>query len=348
MSEKTEDPTPKKLRDARKKGQVAKSKDVASAVQMAVIFVVFMGIANSFIEKISEMIIFPTKFYEAEFSGAVDAVLHKTLDIAFAVTAPVLGAVVAAAVVGNVGQTGFLVSQEALKPKLDNLNPGAAVKKIFGMKNLVEFLKSAIKIAFLSILLYFLIRGSLNDLVKIPACGLNCILPVLGNLLLQVFIYTIVAFILVAAADFAFQKWEFNKQNKMSKDEVKREYKESEGDPHIKGQRKSLHKELLQSQAEDRTRDSKVVVTNPIHLAVALDYREGETPLPIIAAMGEGGYARRIVKVAQEAGIPIMQNIPVARGLFEKGKMEQYIPSDMIEPVAEVLRYVQDLESGEL
>ena len=348
MSEKTEDPTPKKLRDARKKGQVAKSKDVASAVQMAVIFAVFMGMMVSFMEKLSDMIVFPTKFYEAEFTGAVDAVLHEVFNISFQIIAPVLAAAVAAAVVGNVGQTGFMMSQEALKPKLDNLNPGAAVKKIFGMKNLVEFLKSAIKIAFLSLLLYFIIRNSLNDLVKIPPCGLTCIVPVLGNLLVQVFIYTVVAFILVAATDYAFQKWEFTKQQKMTKDEVKKEYKESEGDPHIKGKRKSLHKELLQSQQEDRTRDSKVVVTNPIHLAVALDYREGETPLPIIAAMGEGGYARRIVQIAKDEGIPIMQNIPVARGLFEKGKVEQYIPSEMIEAVAEVLRYVQDLESGEL
>lgn len=348
MSEKTEDPTPKKLRDARKKGQVAKSKDVSSAVEMTVIFAVFLGMAASILEKMSGMILFPTQFYEADFKLAFNSVLHEMFNVSFEIVAPLLAAVIASAVIGNVGQTGFLINQEALKPKFDSLNPGAAVKKIFGLKNLIEFVKSAIKIAFLSLLLYFLIRNSLNDLVKIPPCGLTCIIPVLGNLLLQVFIYTIVAFILVAAADFAFQKWEFNKQQKMTKDEVKREYKESEGDPHIKGQRKSLHKELLQSQAEDRTRDSKVVVTNPVHLAVALDYREGETPLPIIAAMGEGGYAKRIVQVATEAGIPIMQNIPVARGLFEKGKMEQYIPSDMIEAVAEVLRYVQDLESGEI
>jgi type III secretion protein U len=279
---------------------------------------------------------------------AADSVIRGMLNFSLVILTPVIAAAVAAAVIGNVAQTGFMMSQESLKPKLDNLNPGAAIKKIFGMKNLIEFLKSAIKIAFLSLLLFLIIRNSLNDLVKIPSCGLTCIMPVLGRLLMQVFIYTIAAFSIVAAADFAFQKWEFNKQQKMSKDEVKQEYKESEGDPHIKGHRKAMHKELMQSKTEDRTRGSKVVVTNPTHIAVALDYREGETPLPIIAAMGEGGYARRIVKIAKEAGIPVMQNVPVARGLFEHGKVEQYIPSGMIEAVAEVLRYVQDLESGEI
>lgn len=348
MSDKTEEPTPKKLRDARKKGQAAKSKDAAAAVQMTVIFAVLLGVMGTSLAKLSEMITFPTKFYEAEFKGAVDAVMHQTFNISASILTPIIASAFAAAVIGNVAQTGFMVSQEALKPKFDSLNPANSVKKIFGMSNLIEFLKSAIKIAFLSLLLYLIIKNSLNDLVKIPACGLNCIMPLLSHLIVQVFLYTIVAFILVAGADFAFQKWEFNKQQKMTKEEVKQEYKESEGDPHIKGQRKQLHKELLQSQAEDRTRDSKVVVTNPIHLAVALDYREGETPLPIIAAMGEGGYAKRIVQIAKDEGIPIMQNIPVARGLFEKGNIEQYIPSDMIESVAEVLRYVQDLESGEL
>lgn len=160
-------------------------------------------------------------------------------------------------------------------------------------------------------------------------------------------ICTVAAFVVIAAADFVFQKWKFTKDQKMSKEEVKKEYKESEGDPHIKGKRKQFAQELVQSNQEAAVRKSKVVVTNPIHLAIALDYRKGETPLPIIRAMGQNLQAKRIVQIAEEEGIPVMQNVPLAHGLFEDGKVNQYIPVDLMQEVAEVLRYVFESESEE-
>ncbi len=157
-------------------------------------------------------------------------------------------------------------------------------------------------------------------------------------------VYTVSAFVVVAAADFVFQKWQFMKDQKMSKEEIKKEYKESEGDPHIKGKRKQFAQELLQSNQEAGVRSSKVVVTNPTHLAIAIDYRHGETPLPIIRAMGQNLQAKRIVQIAEEEGIPIMQNMPLAHQLFETGKVNQYIPVDLMSDIAEVLRWVMDME----
>lgn len=132
----------------------------------------------------------------------------------------------------------------------------------------------------------------------------------------------------------------------MSKDEVKREYKEMEGDPYIKGKRKQLHRELIAQGAMDNVRKAKVLVTNPTHYAVALDYDKDTTPLPIILAKGEGELARRMIAVAQEEGIPIMRNVSLARNLFENGTENAYIPQDLIRPVAEVLRWVQSLKQN--
>jgi type III secretion protein U len=134
---------------------------------------------------------------------------------------------------------------------------------------------------------------------------------------------------------------------KMSKDEVKREYKESEGDPLIKGKRKQLHHELVMSADAGAVRNASVVVTNPTRIAVALRYEKGKTPLPMVVAKGENLLARRIIEIAREEGIPVMENVPLARALFEEVEVERYIPAEMIEPVAEVLRWVQQLKQEE-
>ena len=347
MSDKSEPPTPKKLRDARKKGQVAKSKEVSSAALLTVVFAMLYAFMPGYLEKLLRLIVAPREFYEAEFEFAANALLEVTVITALMIFGPVLAVVAVVGVLANMAQFGMLFSAHSLKPNLGNLNPAKGVKKIFALQNLVEFIKSVIKIVFLSILIFLVIRTSIHELVKIPHCGFRCILPVLPRLFFQLIIYTVAAFVVIAAADFVFQKWKFTKDQKMSKEEVKKEYKESEGDPHIKGKRKQFAQELVQSNQEAAVRKSKVVVTNPIHLAIALDYRKGETPLPIIRAMGQNLQAKRIVQIAEEEGIPVMQNVPLAHGLFEDGKVNQYIPVDLMQEVAEVLRYVFESESEE-
>lgn len=344
MNEKTEDPTPKKLRDARKKGQVAKSKEVSSAALLVTVFGLLIALMGNIIEELTHMIEAPASLYEAEFGLALDTMVQVVTRTMIAIVLPIVAAVAAVGVIANMAQFGFLMSADAIQPKLSKLNPASGVKKIISLNNLVEFLKSFVKIIFLAILLYLIIRNSIQDLVKIPYCGKECIPQMLTKLLINVIIYTVAAFVIIAFADYVYQLYSFKKQNKMTKDEVKREYKESEGDPHIKSHRKHLHQEMLMSDMDESVRKSKVVVTNPTHIAIALDYREGETPLPIIAAMGQNKIAERIKKIAEEEGIPIMQDVPLARGLYEEGDLNQYIPVDFIKPVAAVLRWVRDQE----
>ncbi|MEM7528882.1 MAG: type III secretion system export apparatus subunit SctU [Pseudomonadota bacterium] len=344
MNEKTEDPTPKKLRDARKKGQVAKSKEVSSAALLITVFGLLISLMGTFVEDLTHMIEAPASLYEADFELALDTMLQVVMKTMIAIVVPIVAAVAAVGVISNMAQFGFLMSPEAIMPKFNKLNPASGIKKIISLNNLVEFIKSFAKIVFLSVLLYLIIRGAIHDLVKIPYCGKECIPPMLTKLLVNVIIYTVAAFVIIAFADYVYQIYSFNKQNKMTKDEVKREYKESEGDPHIKSHRKHFHQEMLMSDMDESVRKSKVIVTNPTHIAVALDYREDETPLPIVRAMGQNLIAERIKRIAEEEGIPIMQNVQLARGLYEEGDVNQYIPTDFIKPVAAVLRWVREQE----
>ena len=343
MSEKTEEPTPKKLRDARKKGQVAKSKEIPSALVITVTMVMLFPLMPGIVESLHDLILLPTKFYDSELGFSANAVASEALAVSVQILVPIIATAVVVGIAGHAMQAGVLFSAQTIQPKLTNIDPASAVKRMFGLRNLVEFLKSAFKIGFLTLLLFLVIRDSLNELVKVPECGIACIAPLIGHLLWQVTVYTVAAFLLVAAADYFYERWQFMKEQKMTKDEVKREYKESEGDPHIKGKRKQLAQELAMADTEERVKNASVVVTNPTHIAVALDYREDETPLPIVTAMGENLRAHHIVNIAKKAGIPIVQNVPLARGLFETAQLHQYIPSEMIEPVVEVLLWLREL-----
>lgn len=346
MSEKTEQPTPKKLRDARNKGQVASSKDVVSGAVMILLFVFLWVSADFYYRQLKELILLPTMFVGPgfDFGYALQQAFNGILMIMIKMIAPPLALVIVVVIAAHMAQFGLLLAFESLKPDLNKMNPFEGVKRIFSLKNLIELLKSILKISFLSILLYFVIRDNLGDLMKIPECGVRCIPLMLGAVMKDLVTNTIFALVIIAGADFAFQKFQFIKQLKMSKDEVKQEYKEMEGDPHIKSKRRHLHQEMLSQNMTNSVKKSTVVVTNPTRIAIALEYREGETPLPIVRAKGQNLLAKRIIEIAQQEGIPIMENVPLARALHEQATVDQYIPSDLIQAVAEVLRWVAQLE----
>ena len=167
---------------------------------------------------------------------------------------------------------------------------------------------------------------------------------VVGAAVGELLLYSAGAFAVVAAVDYLYQRYKWTNDHKMSIDEVKREYKESEGDPMIKSQRKQLHREMINQNTVSNVRKAKVLVTNPTHYAVALDYDKDKTPLPVILAKGEGWLAQRMIAAAKEEGIPIMRNVPLAQALYREGTENAYIPRDLIGPVAEVLRWVESLK----
>ena len=343
QSEKTEQPTSKKLRDAREKGQVGKSQEVASTAVVLTVFLYIWFGSQWILDNLRLMAAFPASLYTMEYLDAIDEMLALCLIVFVKISLPLLILVIAVGVAANLLQVGFLFALEPAKPGLDKINPSKWFKKVFCVKNAVELVKSVLKIVILFVIIKRLMEQSLHALMLLPEAEPNDLVNLLGIILKMLVLHCGAAFVVIAAVDYFFQKYQHIKELKMTKDEVKREYKEMEGDPHIKGKRRQLHQELLVSNTLDNVRKSSVLVTNPTRLAVALYYDEDKTPLPMVLAKGNGLLARRMVEVAQEEGIPIMQNVPLAQDLFSQAAVEQYIPSDLIEPVAEVLRWVREV-----
>lgn len=342
MNEKTEDPTPKKLRDARKKGQVAKSKDFTQTVLLIALMGYFIANGANIIEELMAMMVLPAEMYGHPVRAMIAPITTEILNRAITIIVPPILIALILGVFAEMVQTGVLFAFESLKPSAKKLNIAANAKNMFSAKNMVEFLKNLIKVIFLSILIYLVVYNSLGPLMKVPPSGLSGVTAVLAETVTQVMIYTALAYMIVGFFDIAFQRFQHKKQLMMTKNEVKREYKESEGDPHIKGKRKQLHQEMMQNSTIERTRKAKVLVTNPTHIAIALYYDAEETPLPVVISAGEGAVAKRMMEVAEQEGIPIMRNVPLARSLYETATIDQYIPSDLIEPVAEILRWLEN------
>jgi type III secretion protein U len=343
MSEKTEQPTQKRLRDARKKGQVAYSKDFTQTCLIMAIFGYLLVDGGRLMGKIGELIILPGDFLTQPFINALKALLIQYLVDLVIILLPFVLIVLIIGIFADALQVGIFFAFEAIKPSGKKLNVVQNAKNIFSKKNFIEFLKSSIKVVLLSVLVYFIIKDHLDILMKVPLGGIPMVGAATASMVKIMIINISIAYVVIALFDLIWQRLKFRKDNMMTKDEVKREYKEQEGDPHIKGKRKQLHKEMAMGDAGAQTKKSSAVISNPTHYAVAIYYKESETPLPIVLTKGEGETALYIIRVAHEAGIPVFQNIALARALSAKAEIDQYIPLEFMEPVAEVLRMVKEL-----
>mgnify|MGYP006274913271 CR=1 FL=1 len=347
MSEKTEQPTPKKLREAREKGEVAKSRDFTQTALIVAMFGYIISQGKSIARELGELVVIPLGFIGVDFGFAISTVVEEMLREALKITLPFLAIVLGIGIFIEALQTGLNISFKALMPSAKKLNIVSNLQNIFSKNNLVEFLKSAAKIAIVSYVVYVFLKASIPPLLMAPYYSISDVGTIFSQMLQNIIVYVGICYVVISLADFAWQRYSYTKKLMMSKDEVKQEYKTMEGDPHIKGHRKQLHQELMHEDSVQKTREASVVVTNPTHLAIALHYDEEETPLPVVLAKGEGHLAERMVQAAREAGVPVMQNIPLARALFDQASVDHYIPSDLIEPVAAVLRLVNELGQRE-
>ena len=346
MAEKTEQPTAKKLRDARKKGQVANSKDITSTALLLVIFAYFGIRRDAVLQVLSEMTAAPARFFNEPFSSALQHTTSVCLLADMVVILPLVLLVLVTGIMANTFQFGLLLAPEAIKPDFNKLNPVSKLKQIFSLKNFVEFLKSTAKILFLSTLLYFVIRNTLDPLLKVPFLTLNDFFNLLPPIMKTFAINVAFAYVTVAVLDFMFQRFNHKKQLMMTKDEVKREFKEQEGDPTIKGKRKQMHRELLQGGSVQKTKRASALIVNPTHYAVAIYYNEIITPLPIVLAKGIDFQAQLMKKTALDCGIPVLEDIPLAHALYDLAEEGRYIPRELIEPIAKVIRWLQEQKKG--
>ncbi len=344
MSEKTEQPTPKKLREAREKGQLAKSQEVNSAAVILTVMAVFMLRFHANMDQLGAFYAAGLECMHLPFREGLIQMGQSAVYTFLFVAGPLVLVAPLAALLAHLAQVGMFFSVKAAAPKLDKLSPKQWFNKVFSKKALLEIGKTLIKVVVLAWIAHKVVTESLDALLKGGAVSLDLFLQVFSSSLAQLFRWCALVFAAVAVVDYLLQKKMHLDQLKMSKDEVKREYKEMEGDPLIKSQRRQLHKEMVMSDTIQQTRKATVLVTNPTRIAIALYYKdEEETPLPVITAAGQGAVARKMREVAEEEGIPIMQNVPLARDLLEHGQVYNYIPTDLIQPVAEVIRWVNEL-----
>lgn len=343
MSEKTEKPTPKRLRDAKKKGQVAKSKEVATCAVIVGLFGYLWLFGNYYIEHLKHLLELPARYYDTPFEQALAASLQSVgqefilLSLPFAVTAAII------ATLSYLLQFGFLVSFEPIKPDLKKINPVEGFKRIFSLSNLLELVKSAVKILLLGSILYWLIKDNIKNLLFIPRGDLQTPLLVLTTILKKLVIAVSALFIAIAIMDHFFQKHLHIRKMRMSKDDIKREHKDREGDPYLKGRRRSLQMEAAMDDMASRIRSSTVVLTDAERLAVVIYYEIGQTPVPILSVKGKNHLAGRIIALAKKHRLPILPDAVLARNLYAECDQGNYIGSDFIEPVAMVLRGIMGL-----
>ncbi len=345
--EKTEMPTPKKLRDARQKGQVCTSKDVVSTALLVVLLALLGVMGVMLADDTADLIRFIGMRIGENDIPALREASRMTLYVImkhsfiFVVVAAFVG------VVANMVQIGFIFTLEPLKPDLKKINPAEGAKKIFCMKNVFEFLKNVAKVVFLGYLIYKIVEKSIPALLPMCYGTVDDIFPVLKSVLWSLACYTAFGYIVIAIVDRIFQQRNFTKQMMMTKDEVKREYKEMEGSQEVKQAQRQFRNEILNGpDPRAATKQADVVVTNPTHYAVGVRYRPEEAPLPKVVVSGMDRLAKIIRETAVAEGIPIMENVPLARALYAKVKVEEFIPVELVEPVAEVLKMVKALDDA--
>ncbi|GLC80463.1 flagellar biosynthesis protein FlhB [Lacrimispora brassicae] len=339
---KTEKATPKKRRDERKKGHVAVSKDVVMIASLLGIFMMlkllfpfmYKTLRNYMIKYISlapaaeTLSDYTTKAY----MDTVIAVLKACF--------PILLVAVLLAVVATGIQTRFLFTKSSMAPKFDRLNPLQGIKNILSVKSLVELIKSLIKIIILIIILYQIIRGDLRAVARTIDMELQDSAVYVLNAILEMITKVSIVFLGIAGFDYFYQWWDFERQIRMSKQELKEEYKQTEGNPEIKGRIRNIQRERARSRMMQEVPSADVIVRNPTHYAVALRYNIEKDSAPVLVAKGQDELALRIVAVGEENGVYVLENKPLARGIYASTKVGAEIPPEYYGMVAEILVYV--------
>ncbi len=349
MGEKTEQATPKKLRDARKKGQVAKSQDFPSAFTFVASIALTMVMAPTLFGQLSDFFLsIYSLIPNLQFEDIAAGLMQQAMTTILLTTLPILGMVAITGTIVNFLIIGPVFALESFKPDIKKFDPISNLKQKFKMKTLIELGKNVLKISIAGYLIYTVMWDKIPDIISTARLPISATIVVFGEFLTAVVMKVGLFFALVAIFDLFYQKYNFAKEMKMEKHEVKQEYKNTEGDPIIKGKRKEIAKELAYSAGpEENVSMAKAIVTNPTHLAIAIGYEADEDPAPYILAMGEGHIANLIIKEADKHEVPVLRNIDLAHKLYDDGKVFTYVPIETYDAIAEILRWIENLKNGD-
>ena len=274
------------------------------------------------------------------------SVVNQALWATLSASMPALGAAFVAGLASNYMQVGFMFTTEPLKPDIKKINPIDGFKNLFSKKKIVESIKNVLKFTIVSYVAYATLRDSMREVVLSARVDLWHGVAIGGQIMYDIAIRVAALFIIISVADFFFQRWQYNKEMMMSKYDVKQEYKQSEGDPHQKAERKALAEELILHGSQQNVANADAVVVNPAHIAVAIKYDKEKGGAPKVVAKGMRKHAEAIKDIARENGVPILRNVPLAQALH-KLDLEEEIPEELYEAVAEVLNFVFELRERE-
>lgn len=347
--EKTEQATPRRLQEARRKGQVPKSADLNGAILLMVAGLFALLNKDSFIKQTQAY--FYSYFnsfikHPQQDAYLVQVLIDFTINI-FAIFAPLFIILMVVALGINLAQIGFLFAPEAIKPKLDKLNPINGLKNMFSGRAMFELVKSLMKVTIVGWVIYAAVMGELPNLLAIFHSPAQTVLNQVLTVALKVVLWGAAVYLAIALLDLLYQRYAFSKQMRMSKQEVKEEYKQTEGDPQIKGWLRRRQRQLLSNLVRKEVPQATVVVTNPTHYAVALKY-EQPMEAPMVVAKGVDLMAKQIREIAQKHDVPVIEKKELARFLYANVEIGQSIPVEMYQAVAEILAMVYRLKNTKI
>jgi len=343
--EKTEQATPQRRREARNKGQVAKSQELNSVIMLGAGLLLMASCFPYLISNAKEIVVIFFRLLSD--GGAAEerfgAMFQLVVVRFFTLLAPVLVGMVVVSIVSNVLQVGFHITPTSIEPKMSKLNPIEGFKRILGKRGMVELVKGILKLIIVALIAYATYKSRLDQIVDFMFYLPDQMIPESLKIGASFLIKAITAMAILAALDYGFQKWDFEKSIRMTRQDIKQELKENEGDPLLKSRVKAIQQKLASERMMEGVKGATLVITNPTHYAVAISYGD-EDPAPRVVAKGMNHVARKIKEVAREHGVPIIEKPTLARLLFKECEIGRLIPTVLYEAVAEVLAYVYSLK----
>ncbi len=347
LEDKTEAPTPRRRHEARQDGQVARSAELNSALVLIASLLLIKLSGPSLVNRVREVAInsftkFPT--HDLTVSTVSTDLARLLLNMGTAIAPLVLG-VALVGMVGSAVQVGLVFSSKALVFKAERLNPISGIARMFSMRSAVELLKAVAKVLIVGYIVYSFLRTRYTDIQSLVGADYLTTFSVIGQLTWSLLLRAAMALIVIAGLDYIFQRMQLEKQLRMTKQEVKDDYKRTEGDPLIKSKIRGKQREMAKHRMMMDVPKADVVITNPTHFAVALKYDAETNGAPVVLAKGHDFIAQRIKDIAKDADVPIVENVQLARALYASAEVGQEIPADLYQAVAEILAYVYKLSN---
>ncbi len=348
FQEKTEQATPKRRDEAREKGQVARSAELSSVAILMAGLLALSTLGTHMYDRLSRFAVsIFTEGYTIELDQlTLQAYLYDWIERFVYIVAPMILILVLAALAINYAQVGVLFTTKSLEPKWNRISPLSGLKKMFSSRGLVELAKGLFKIGTAAYITYLTIENETIQMLHFIDMDISQIFSISGSIVLTLGFRIVLVLLFMAILDYAFQRWDYEKNLRMTKQEVKEEFKQQEGDPQLRGRIRSIQREMSRKRMMGDVETADVIVTNPTHIAIALRYDPTLQDAPMVIAKGQRLLAERIKELAREANVPMVENKPLARALYKTAQVGEQIPEELFKAVAEVLAFVFHLKRG--